>query len=272
MPSASTNPAEVRRPDGPDLGTLHDDRAVSLITALKALAPDDPARPRLREETITAWLPMARRLTRRYAHHGEARDDLVQVATVGLIKAVDRFDAAQGAEFTSYAIPTILGELKRHFRDKTWAVRVPRRLQEMRMAITRAGNDLVQTLGRSPTVSEIAAHLGATEEEVIEGLEGSRAYRCASLSTPAGPDDQFELGDSLGAEDGDYALTELRLSLKPAMAFLSERQRMIVTAYFYGNQTQAQIAVRLGVSQMQVSRLLAAALGELRARLGPDAH
>lgn len=268
MPTVRTEPTGFRRSAGPE---LHDARAVSLIAALQRLAPDDPARPRLRDEAITAWLPMARRLTRRYARHGEVLDDLVQVATVGLIKAVDRFDAAQGVEFTAYAIPTILGELKRHFRDKTWAVRAPRRLQEMRLAITGAGNDLEQTLGRSPTIPELAVHLGVSEEDVIEGLEGARAYRTISLSTPIRPEDGLELGDSLGAEDSDFARTELRLSLGPAMALLPKRQQFIVTAYFYGNQSQAKIAGQLGLSQMHVSRLLAAALAALRERLGPDA-
>jgi RNA polymerase sigma-B factor len=279
MHSATTSPTGDRGAAEPggrvlldDRAAALDDRAPALIAELAALAPGDPSRPRLRDETITAWLPMARRLARRYAGRGEALDDLVQAATIGLIKAVDRFDPAQCADFTGYAIPTILGEIKRHFRDRTWAVRVPRRIQEMRMAITNAGNELLHTLGRGPTVAEVAAHLQVTEEEVIEGLEGARAYRGASLSTPVGPDGSLELGDTLGAEDDDYSRTELHLSLKPAMGCLTDRERFIITARFYGNQTQSQIAAQIGVSQMHVSRLLANALNKLRAELGPDAY
>jgi RNA polymerase sigma-B factor len=243
-----------------------------LIARLSELAPDDPARPRLRDETIAAWLPMTRRLARRYSGRGEPLDDLIQAGTVGLIKAIDRFDAGVGVDFTVFAIPTILGEIKRHFRDRAWAIRVPRRLQEMRMAISEAGTVLTHRLGRAPTVADLAAHLNVTEEEVLEGLEGARAYSTTSLSTPVGFEDGgAELGDTLGAEDDDYARTELRLSLGPAMSCLTERERTIVTLRFFGNQTQTQIATQIGVSQMHVSRLLSAALAKLRTRLGPDA-
>jgi RNA polymerase sigma-B factor len=270
MESATTSPASVRGLLDPSRGGRLDERAAALVSELAALPAGHPARPGLRDETITAWLPMARRLARRYTDRGEALDDLIQVATVGLIKAVDRFDPAVGADFPGYAIPTIVGELKRHFRDRTWSIRVPRRLQELRMAITKAGNELMHVLGRSPTVADVAAHLGVSEEEVIEGLEGARAYRSTSLSTPVGPDGLLELGDRLGAEDGDFARTELHLSLKPAMACLTERERFIIATRFYGNQTQAQVAAQIGVSQMHVSRLLAGALAKLRAQLGGD--
>jgi len=263
------------RPNGrgrsADREYLDDQRPTELIAELAAMPSDDPARPRLREETINAWVPMARRLARRYDGRGEPLEDLVQAATVSLISAVDRFDASMGVDFTGYAIPTILGGLKRHFRDRAWAIRVPRRLQEMRMAITDARNVLTRTLNRTPTVAEVAAHLGATDEEVIEGLEGARAYRCTSLSTPVGSDGTMELGDSLGGEEDEYALTELHLSLVPAMAALTERERQIVTMRFFGNQTQSVIADQIGVSQMHVSRLLAGALVKLRKELGPDA-
>jgi RNA polymerase sigma-B factor len=214
---------------------------------------------------------MAKRLARRYAGRGEALDDLVQIATVGLIKAIDRYDPQRGDGFVGYAIPTILGEVRRHFRDRGWVIRVPRRLQEMRMAINDANTTLTPTLGRAPTIADIAAHLKVSEEEVLEGLEGARAYRTTSLSAPAGAEGTFELGDTLGAVDHGYELTELHLALGPAMAGLTERQRRIVTMRFYGNQTQSQIAEQIGVSQMHVSRLLTAALTTLRAHLGPDA-
>lgn len=269
MPSMTTHPAGGSTDNNQD---FDDARPAELIAELAALPPDHPSRPRLREETITAWLPMARRLARRYKGRGESLDDLVQAATVSLISAVDRFDPSLGVDFTGYAIPTILGGLKRHFRDRAWAIRVPRRLQEMRMAITAAGSELSRTLSRTPTLAEVAAHLGVTEEQVIEGLEGARAYRCTSLSTPVGADSTMELADSLGTEDRDYERTELHLSLIPALAALTERERRIVTLRFFGNQTQIEIAAQVGVSQMHISRLLAGALVKLRNRLGPDAH
>ena len=248
-----------------------DRRGVEAIAAMAALPAGHPSRRALRNQAIEAWLPMARRLARRYAGHGESLDDLVQVATVGLIKAVDRYDPERGDGFVVYAIPTILGEVKRHFRDRAWAIRVPRRLQEMRKSISDANSALSHTLGRAPTVADIAAHLGVGEEEVLEGLEGARAYRADSLSTPVGADGVFELGDTLGAEEHGYETAELQLALPPAMACLTERQRRILIMRFYGNQTQSQIAQQIGLSQMHVSRLIAAALAELRTHLGPEA-
>ncbi|KHD73907.1 sigma-70 family RNA polymerase sigma factor, partial [Actinoplanes utahensis] len=147
------------------------------------------------------WLPLARHLAHRYSGRGEPTDDLIQTATVGLIKAVDKFDPERGVDFAGYAIPTIIGEIKRHFRDRTWSVRVPRRLQELRLAITEANATLTHSLGRSPQVTDIATHLGITEEEVLEGLEGARAYNATSLSTPISADGTTELGDTLGGED-----------------------------------------------------------------------
>jgi RNA polymerase sigma-B factor len=262
-PSRSQRPADSSETE---------ERGVELIAALARTPQDDPARARLRDDAIEAWLPMTRRLARRYAGRGEPLDDLVQAATVGLIKAIDRFDAEVGVDFTVFAIPTILGEVKRHFRDRAWAIRVPRRLQEMRMAISDAGTVLAHSLGRVPTVADIATYLKVSEEEVLEGLEGARAYSATSLSTPVGTESgTLELGDTLGAEDDDYARTELHLSLGPALTCLNERERTIVTLRFFGNQTQTQIAAQIGVSQMHVSRLLSAALAKLRNRLGPDA-
>jgi RNA polymerase sigma-B factor len=251
--------------------TEQDRRGTELIAAMAALPAGHPSRPALRNQAIEAWLPMARRLARRYAGHGEILDDLVQVATVGLIKAVDRYDPRLGDGFLAYAIPTVLGEVRRHFRDHGWMIRVPRRLQEMRMAISDANSALTHSLGRAPTIADIAGHLGVGEEEVLEGLEGAQAYRAASLSAPAGPDGTFELGDTLGAEDHGYELAELMVALPSALARLTERQRRIITLRFYGNQTQTQIAEQIGLSQMHVSRLLTAALTALRTQLGPEA-
>jgi RNA polymerase sigma-B factor len=243
------------------------DDAAELIAALAALPAGHPSRPVFRDRAIEAWLPLARHLAQRYANRGEHIDDLFQTATVGLLKAIDRFDPDFGIEFAGYAIPTIVGEIKRHFRDRTWSIRVPRRLQEMRLAITAANSALTQTLGRSPTVADIAAHLKVTEEEVLEGLEGGRAYRATSLSTPAGPEGNLELGETLGGEDHEFELAEARIALGPAMARLSGREQRIITLRFYGNLTQTEIAEQVGVSQMHVSRIIAQALAKLRHEL-----
>jgi RNA polymerase sigma-B factor len=244
--------------------------AEELTKAMARMPVDDPRRPALRDRVIEAWLPLARHLAARYHGRGEPADDLLQTAVVGLIKAVDRYDADRGVEFTGFAIPTILGEVKRHFRDRTWSVRVPRRTQELRMAITDANNTLVHTLGRSATVADIAAHLKITEEEVLEGLEGARAYSATSLSTPVAADESMSLGDTLGEDDHEYELTELRMVLGVAMAHLDEREQTILSLRFYGNMTQSDIAARIGVSQMHVSRLITRALAKLRTELTAD--
>ncbi|WP_203794705.1 SigB/SigF/SigG family RNA polymerase sigma factor, partial [Actinoplanes derwentensis] len=189
---------------------------------------------------------------------------------VGLIKAVDKFDPERGVDFAGYAIPTIIGEIKRHFRDRTWSIRVPRRLQELRLAITEANATLTHSLGRSPLVSDIAVHLGITEEEVLEGLEGARAYNATSLSTPISADGTTELGDTLGGEDHEFEVAETRVALGPALATLDEREQKILTLRFYGNLTQSQIADQIGISQMHVSRLLTKALTKLRGQLAAD--
>ncbi|MEV4283665.1 RNA polymerase sigma factor SigF [Actinoplanes xinjiangensis] len=243
------------------------DRASELINDLAAMPVGHPSRAHVRDRAIEAWMPLARHLANRYAGRGEPADDLHQVAVLGLIKAVDRFDAERGIEFAGFAIPTIVGELKRHFRDRTWSVRVPRRLQELRLAITGANSDLTHTLGRAPTVADIAAHLGISEEDVLEGLEGARAYNSTSLSTPANADGSLSLGDTLGGEDSAFELAELRIALGPAVAALDEREQKIISLRFYGNLTQSEIAEQIGVSQMHVSRLLARALAKLRTRL-----
>ncbi|MEV6487661.1 SigB/SigF/SigG family RNA polymerase sigma factor [Actinoplanes sp. NPDC051633] len=234
---------------------------------MAAMPVGHPSRPRLRERAIEAWLPLARHLATRYSGRGEPNDDLIQTAVIGLIKAVDKFDPSYGIDFAGYAIPTIIGEIKRHFRDRTWAIRVPRRLQELRLAITSANAALTHSLGRSPTVADIAVHLGITEEEVLEGLEGARAYHATSLSTPVGNDGSSELGETLGGEDEGYALAEARIALGPALATLDEREQRILTLRFYGNLTQTEIAEQVGISQMHVSRLITRALGKLRGQL-----
>jgi RNA polymerase sigma-B factor len=247
-----------------DVDTLPTD----LLHTLAGMPADNPRRAALRDRTIEAWLPLAQHLAHRYSGRGEPTDDLLQTAAVGLIKAVDKFDPDRGVDFAGYAIPTIIGELKRHFRDRTWDIRVPRRLQELRLAISEANSTLLQSLGRSPTVTDIAAHLKLTEEEILEGLEGARAYNAVSLSTPTGDGERAtELGDLLGCDDNQYELAELRVALGPALATLDEREQKILTLRFYGNLTQSQIADHIGVSQMHVSRLLARALTKLRGHL-----
>lgn len=236
---------------------------------LKELAatPAGARRDALRDEAIRTWLPLAYHLAHRYTGRGEPDDDLLQTATVGLIKAVDRFDPERGIEFAGFAVPTVLGEIRRHFRDRTWSVRVPRRMQELRLAISDAGNTLTQSLGRSPTVADLAKHLDLTEEEVLEGLEGARAYSARSLSAPTSEDGTTTLADTLGQADHDMELAELRIALGPAMQKLDERERTILSLRFYGNLTQSEIAARIGVSQMHISRLITRALAKLRAEL-----
>ncbi|GIF63993.1 hypothetical protein Ais01nite_20280 [Asanoa ishikariensis] len=242
--------------------------ATELLTALTTMPLDHPGRARARERAIEAWLPLARHLSRRYTGRGEPTDDLLQTASLGLIKAIDRFEPERGIDFPGFAIPTIVGELKRHFRDRTWSVRVPRRLQELRMAIATANATLMHTMGRSPTVTDIAAHLGVSEDDVLDGLEGARAYRAASLSTPVGDyDGVMELGDLIGGVDPDFEVVENRLALGPALRRLNQRERRVLTLRFYGNLTQTQIAEQVGISQMHVSRLIARALATLRRNL-----
>ncbi|MFG1994592.1 RNA polymerase sigma factor SigF [Actinoplanes sp. NPDC048988] len=262
--------ASARTADAGKVSETNADGASELITAMAAMPVGHPSRAALRDRAIEAWLPLARHLAQRYSGRGEPTDDLVQTATVGLIKAVDRFDADRGVDFAGYAIPTIIGEIKRHFRDRTWSVRVPRRLQELRLAITEANNTLTHSLGRAPTVADIAVHLNVTEEDVLEGLEGARAYNATSLSTPISADGSTELGDTLGGEDSEFELAETRVALGPALATLDEREQKILTLRFYGNLTQSQIAEQVGISQMHVSRLLTKALTKLRKQLSTD--
>jgi len=238
------------------------------VATLAALPAKHPSRPALRSAVIQEWRPLAHHLASRFANRGEPFDDLFQTATVGLIKAVDRYDPSHGVEFVAYAVPTIVGEIKRYFRDRTWNVRVPRRLQELRLAITEATGTVTHQLHRSPTVADLAAHLRVSEEQILEGLEAARAYHGVSLSTPAtGDDHTTELGDMIGSEDAEFAQVELRAMLGPALATLDRREQQIVMLRFYGNLTQSQIAARIGISQMHVSRLLARALGKLREAL-----
>jgi len=248
-----------------------DDSAIELLRALAALPENDRRRASRRERAIEAWLPLGRHLAQRFHGRGEPLDDLVQIATVGLIKAIDRFDPEYGNDFAAYAVPTIVGEIKRHFRDRTWDVRVPRRLQELKLDINEATSTLAQQLGRSPTVADIAGYLQRPEDEVLEGLDSARAYSAVSLQTLVGNgEDGTELGDLFGVEDHELALAEFRASLGPALEALGPREQKIVILRFFGNLTQTQIAERVGISQMHVSRLLVRSLATLRGHLTED--
>lgn len=246
-------------------------RARAMFVQLAGLPPDDPDRHRLRDELVETHLPLVEYLARRFRNRGEPLDDLVQVATIGLIKSVDRFDLERGVEFSTYATPTIVGEIKRHFRDKGWAIRVPRRLQELKLALTKATGELSQKNGRSPTVAELAAHLQLTDEEILEGLESANAYSAVSLDAPdGGDDDSPAVADSLGIVDDALEGVEYRESLKPLLERLPPREKKILLLRFFGNMTQSQIAAELGISQMHVSRLLARTLAQLREGLLVD--
>lgn len=223
---------------------------------------------RARELLIARYLPLARRLARRYQHTDEPLDDLVQVASMGLVKAVDRFDASREVMFSSYAVPTILGELKRHFRDRTWSVRVPRDLQELALRVDQAFTRLSTGNRRSPTVSDIAAAVNATEEQVLDAMEAMGAYRASSLDAPRSVRDEEtteSVADSLGCDDSGYERAEARASLEPLFSRISERERIVLRLRFAEDLTQAEIGERIGVSQMQVSRLIRQALTRLRA-------
>jgi RNA polymerase sigma-B factor len=244
--------------------------ALAVLTLLADLPAGSPDRARARERLVEMYLPLAEHLARRFRHRGELLDDLIQVASLALLKSIDGFDPNRGAAFTSYAIPMIVGELKRHFRDKGWDVRVPRRLQELRLEISKVSGDLAQKLGRSPTVADLSAHLKVSDEEVIEALECSQAYRALSLHAPVtGDENGSELMDLLGGADPGLETVEDRAALRPLLARLPEREQKIIAMRFFGNMTQSQIAAEIGISQMHVSRLLAHALGVLREGMTP---
>lgn len=230
----------------------------------------DPEYEALRDELVVAHLNLARFLAVKFANRGEPLDDLVQVGTVGLLKAIDRFDSDRGVEFTTYATPTIVGEIKRYFRDKGWAVKVPRRLQELNLAVNRATDALALELGRSPTVAELAELLGAVEEDILEAQELGQAYNLLSLDSEVSGDGDKKsqtLSDTVGVTDSGLALLEDRANLDRAFGVLTGRERVIIYLRFYESVSQTEIAKRLSVSQMHVSRLQAKALEKLRASL-----
>jgi RNA polymerase sigma-B factor len=222
-----------------------------------------------RQTLVAQYLGLVEFLARRFRNRGEPTEDLVQVGTIGLLKAIDRFDLDRKVEFSTYATPTVVGELKRHFRDKGWAVRVPRRLQELHLELSKTVSELSQELGRSPTIPELAEHTGLTEENVLEGLEIAQAYNFTSLDVPVDQSDagSVSFADQFGAEDEHMEILEYRTALAPEMAKLPDRERTILYLRFYRGLTQSEIAQRLDISQMHVSRLLNRTLGQLREAL-----
>jgi RNA polymerase sigma-B factor len=259
---------------------MDDDRAVpnrvreraeafAALRRLCALRPDDSEYPGLREFVIGEYMSYARYVAGRFQRRGESTEDLEQVAYLGLVKAVDNFDPDYRTTFLTYATPMIAGEIKRHFRDTTWDVHVPRRMQELSAALRPAEAVLAQRLGRDPTIAELADHLDATPEEIVDAIEAAAVYTTASLDVPVTfPDgDGTTLGDLLGAEDPAFGLVTDREALKPLIAELGERDKRILLMRFFRGMSQAEIGQELGVSQMQISRLLSQILTRLRTGL-----
>jgi RNA polymerase sigma-B factor len=229
--------------------------------------------PRDRDAIVERFLPLARQLARRYERADEPFDDLLQVAALGLVKAVDRFDSERDVAFSSFAVPTILGELKRHFRDRTWSVRVPRDLQELALKVDRAIGEFRREAHRQPAVSEIAGRLGVSDEAVLEAMQASSAYRAASLDAPrtGGQDDGAEtMGEAYGCEETGFGLAEDRATLERLMRAIAPRDREILRLRFEHDFKQAEIGERVGVSQMQVSRILRQAVARLRVAARED--
>jgi len=225
-----------------------------------------------REQLIEQYMSLVRSLARRYSYRGEQLEDLVQIGAIGLIKAIDRFDLERGVELTTYATPNIIGEIKRHFRDKGWSVRVPRGLQELNVQLSRLVEQLTVQLSRSPTIPELAKAAGVEEEEVLEALESGRAYTSLSLSVGGGggDDDDLDPLESLGTEEHQYEVSEDRAVLAPGFKALDERERKILQLRFFEGLTQSQIAQQVGISQMHVSRLIRRSLEKIRDTIAED--
>jgi len=235
----------------------------------RAARTDDPVeRKRLQDEVVVLHMGLARAIAARYRGRGIAEEDLTQAATMALLKSARNFDASKGVEFLSYAVVTMKGEVKRQFRDYGWMVRPPRPIQKLQAEITRAQGELTQQLGRSPRVKEVAAHLGAREDDIVEALSADGCYSPMSLDTPVGTEGSGVLGELFADEDSAMSEAEARIMLAPAVRALPERDREILYLRFFRQQTQSEIAAEIGSSQMQVSRTLARVLAQLRGRLG----
>lgn len=225
-----------------------------------------------REKLVMSHLNLVRFIANKFKNRGEPIDDLIQVGYLGLIKAIDRFDPSRGLEFTTFATPTIMGEIKRHFRDKGWSVRVPRRLQELSAKVNQATDTLTSQLQRSPTIAEIADYLDATVDEVLEAMESSSAYSSVSLEAPSGADDDDtpSVIDRYATEDSDLAFTDDRIIIEEALASFSPRERDVIEMRFLKGMTQIEIAEKLGISQVQVSRLLRRTLKKIQDKIDPE--
>ncbi|MGW4049787.1 RNA polymerase sigma factor SigF [Streptomyces sp. NPDC004779] len=268
---ADPTPVPSSALDGPlDRVAPADARALSkdLFARLAELEEGTHEYAYVRNTLVELNLALVRFAAARFGTRSEPMEDIVQVGTIGLIKAIDRFELARGVEFPTFAMPTIIGEIKRFFRDTSWSVHVPRRLQELRLDLARAGDALSQRLDRAPTVAELAAELGRTEDEVVEGMAASNAYTAASLDAQTEDDDHGQnestLADRLGYEDHGLTGIEYVASLKPMIASLPERERLILSLRFVTGLTQSEIGAELGISQMHVSRLLSRTLARLR--------
>ena len=222
-----------------------------------------------RDAIIERCLPLADHIARRFEGKGEARDDLLQVARIGLINAVKRFDVEMGSDFASFAVPTIMGEVRRHFRDNSWSVKVPRRMKELHLQIGTASAEMSQRLGRAPTASELATELGIDRDEVLDGLMAGSSYKTTSIdgSAGSGSDERPSLAETLGDVDPGLEKVEYREALRPLLEELPERERTVLVLRFFESMTQSQIAAKVGISQMHVSRLLAKTLAQLREKL-----
>ncbi|MDE3724622.1 SigB/SigF/SigG family RNA polymerase sigma factor [Nocardiopsis sp. N85] len=260
-------------------GTAVDDEdidersAEELLAGLKALPEGNPKAALLQERVLELYRPLLYRIARHYSGRGEPYEDLRQTAHLGLVKAIHGYDPHRGKKFISYLLPTVTGEIKRHFRDHTWAVRVPRRHQEQRGRLHRAVVEFQQRHAREPGTDELAAEMGLPEEEIRELLQASQAYSTLSLDLPDHKGEEGEgptLEERIGREDDSYELVVERESLRPAMSCLNSRERTILHLRFFAERTQAQIADEIGCSQMHVSRLLAATLDKLRRRVDRD--
>ena len=225
-----------------------------------------------REQLIERYMSLVRSLARRYSYRGEQLDDLIQIGAIGLIKAIDRFDVNRGVELTTYATPNIIGEIKRHFRDRGWSVRVPRGLQELNVQLSKLMEQLTVQLERSPTVPELAKAANVEEEEVLEALESGRAYSSLSLSSGSsmGDDEEIDPMESIGVEEHEYELSEDRAVLEPGFKVLDERERKILHLRFFDGLTQSQIAQQIGISQMHVSRLIRRSLEKIRDEIAAE--
>jgi RNA polymerase sigma-B factor len=263
----------ISHASGPSAHTDFDDgRAEALLEELRTLDGEDARREDIRAELVRMHLPIARGIARRYAQYDEPLEDVQQAAMLGLVKAINRFDAARGERFLAYAGPTMAGEVKRHFRDRTWLLRMPRRLQELRLAMRDARRDFFRENNRAPTVPEIARILDISEEEAIEVIGTFDAYRPMSLDLPVGDDEEAETyGDLIGEHDSAIEDTVDHIALRPLLDRLPDRERTILLYRFYGNKTQSEIAELMNLSQMHVSRLISRTLAELQAELLRDA-